>query len=374
MNNLKILSIFGTRPEAIKMAPVIRELEKYPELLTSSVCLTGQHREMIEPMLELFDIRPDYDLGIMKPGQTLSGLTGELFLRLEPVIRELRPDWILAQGDTTTVMAAGMMAYYHGVAFGHIEAGLRTGDLGRPFPEECNRRIADLVATLYFAPTERAQKNLLAEGVAPEKIHLTGNTVIDSLLWSADREPDWEHVKWKNRLNGERLILVTAHRRESFGAPFERICRAIRILAENHRDYQFIYPVHLNPEVQRQAHQHLSGLENVILTDPVDYLELVYLMRQAHLVLTDSGGIQEEALTFPVPVLVLREKTERPEGVEAGRMLVVGTEEERIVAGVEKLLHEPEAYSAMTLGRNPYGDGKAAERIVRHLLETQKDN
>jgi UDP-N-acetylglucosamine 2-epimerase (non-hydrolysing) len=348
-----VLSVVGTRPEAIKMAPVIQELRRHPESTRSIVCVTGQHRQMLEQALALFDIQPDHDSA------------------LDPVVRETRPDWVLAQGDTTTVFVAAVVAFYNGVPFGHVEAGLRTGDRRLPFPEEINRRLADAVADLYFAPTAGARQALLHEGVADDRILVTGNTVIDALLSVADRDFDWATAGDLAALPVRApLVLITAHRRESFGEPFRQLCLAISELAKRFaaEDVHFVYPVHLNPNVRKPVIEILSGHDNVHLVEPVDYLTIVHLMKRAVLVLTDSGGIQEEAPSLKVPVLVMREKTERPEGVAAGVVKLVGTAREAIVGESARLLTDPEARRAMATGANPYGDGHAAERIVAALL------
>ncbi|HVX12977.1 MAG TPA: UDP-N-acetylglucosamine 2-epimerase (non-hydrolyzing) [Pirellulales bacterium] len=367
---LTTLSVFGTRPEAIKMAPVVRELERQSTRVRSVICSTGQHREMLDQVLDLFGIQPHYHLGLMQPDQSLSQLTARLFESLDRVVAETRPDWVLAQGDTTTVFVAAVVAFYRGVHFGHVEAGLRTGDKRRPFPEEVNRRLADVVSDAYFAPTERARQALLAEGCRPEDVHVTGNTVIDALLEVSSRNYDWRSGPLASLPTDRRLVLITAHRRESFGAPFRDLCLAIRELSERlaGEGVHFVYPVHLNPNVRRPVQELLQGCSNLTLLDPLDYLSLVQLMKRATLILTDSGGIQEEAPSLRVPVLVMRETTERPEGVEAGVVRLVGTERERIVREALRLLQDPSAHQAMANGASPYGDGRAAERLVRVLL------
>lgn len=370
---LKVLSVFGTRPEAIKMAPVVRELGRQGGQVRSLTCSTGQHREMLDQVLELFKIRPDYDLKLMRPDQSLSQLTARLFEGLDGVLRDSQPDWVLAQGDTTTVFVAAVVAFYHGVRFGHVEAGLRTGDKRRPFPEEINRRLADLVADAYFAPTERARQTLLAEGCPAETVHVTGNTVIDALLEVAARDYAWQAGPLAGLPGDRRLVLITAHRRESFGEPFRDLCLAIRELAERFAadGVHFVYPVHLNPHVRRPVQEILSGTSNITLLEPLDYLSLVQLMKRSTLILTDSGGIQEEAPSLRVPVLVMRETTERPEGVEAGVVRLVGTRREQIVSEAVRLLVDADAHRAMASGANPYGDGQAAERLVRVLVSSE---
>ncbi len=368
---LTVLSVLGTRPEAIKMAPVIKELSRFSDHVRSVICSVGQHREMLDQVLSLFHIKPDYDLNLMQPDQSLSQLTASLLTGLDPVVAEVKPDWILAQGDTTTVFVAGMIAFYHGVRFGHVEAGLRTGDKRRPFPEEINRRVADIVADVYFAPTETARQALVREGCLQRDIYVTGNTVIDALNDVASREYDWGSGPLAGLPSDRRLVLITAHRRESFGDPFRQLCLAIRDLALGFADdgVHFVYPVHLNPRVRQPVNDLLSGLPNVSLIEPLDYLSLVHLMKRSTLVLTDSGGIQEEAPGLQVPVLVMRDTTERPEGIAAGVVRLVGTQRSRIVTETEKLLSDPIAHAAMAGGANPYGDGKAAARIVSIMLE-----
>jgi UDP-N-acetylglucosamine 2-epimerase (non-hydrolysing) len=367
---LTVLSIFGTRPEAIKMAPVIQELNAQSHRVCSITCSLGQHRQMLDQVLSLFQIKPDYELHLMQPNQTLSRLTAELFTALDPVISEVKPDWILSQGDTTSVFVAAMSAFYHKIPFGHVEAGLRTGDKEKPFPEEINRRVADIVADLYFAPTESARGALIGEGCRPENIFVTGNTVIDALHNVARRQFDWGSGPLAALPVDKRLVLVTAHRRESFGGPFRELCLAIRELALTlSSDLHFVYPVHLNPNVRQPVSDILSGLPNVSLIEPLDYLCMVHLMKRSTLILTDSGGIQEEAPGLRVPVLVMRDTTERPEGVETGVVRLVGTQKQRIVKEAKTLLSDPIAHAAMSAGANPYGDGKAAHRIVSILLE-----
>ena len=365
---LTVLSVLGTRPEAIKMAPIIRESEKYPDKIRSLVCATGQHREMLDQVLTLFDIRPDFDLDVMQPDQSLSGLTARILTKLEPIAEQVKPDWILAQGDTTSVMVASLVAYYHRIPFGHVEAGLRTDDRYSPFPEEMNRRVSDTLATLHFAPTQAAAQALLREGFPAERIHVTGNTVVDALRLIDEYPYDWSTGPLFDLATSRPLVLVTAHRRESFGDRFQEICLAIRDLATLFDEIDFVYPVHLNPNVRHPANEILSGLSNVVLLEPLDYLSLVQLMKRAKLILTDSGGIQEEAPSFGVPVLVMREKTERPEGVNAGVARLVGTQRERIVAEARRLLEQPDAADTMRTDQNPYGDGYASRRIVHAIL------
>jgi UDP-N-acetylglucosamine 2-epimerase (non-hydrolysing) len=363
-DTLKVLSVIGTRPEAIKMAPVIRALQGRADRIESVVCNTAQHREMVDQVLEVFDLQPDIDLDIMQPGQTLPGLTSRVILGMTEVLQAVRPDWALVQGDTTTVFAAALAAFYEGVKVGHVEAGLRTYDKRNPFPEEINRLLVDGLCDRHFAPTGRNRQALLREGHTDETIVVTGNTVIDALLSvAALPEPPTMPPLDPDK----RLLLVTAHRRENHGQPIRDICAALKALA-GRGDLQIVYPVHLNPNVQGPVYELLSGVPGVTLIDPVDYLTLVHLMRRSHLILTDSGGIQEEAPSLGKPVLVMRLKTERAEAVEVGVVEMVGTATERIVARVTRLLEDEDAYRAMTSPVNPYGDGQAAGRIVASLL------
>lgn len=373
MEKIRVLSIFGTRPEAVKMAPVVQALKSEPRI-ESRVCVTAQHREMLDQVLQLFHIRPEVDLNLMRPNQSLSGLTAEILTHIDPVLEAERPDWILVQGDTTTVMASALAAFYRGIKVGHVEAGLRTGDKRQPFPEEINRRIAGTLADLHFAPTELSRQNLLHEGVKDSQIKVTGNPAIDALQQITKMDPppeiaDW-FSQWGLAAGGKRLVAVTAHRRENFGLPIENICKALKRLAEQYAgELVIVYPVHLNPNIQEPVHRLLDGVPNIYLLQPIDYLPMVHLMKRSTLVLTDSGGIQEEATGLGKPTLVLREKTERPEGVEAGVLKLVGTDSERISNEATRLLDDPEAYHAMAHAANPFGDGHAAERIVRALLE-----
>jgi UDP-N-acetylglucosamine 2-epimerase (non-hydrolysing) len=372
MAKKRILIVFGTRPEAVKLAPVIQALQKRVTVETI-VCVTAQHREMLDQVLTLFKITPQIDLNLMKPDQSLASLTAEIFKRLDPVLEQIKPDWILVQGDTTTVMASALSAYYHRIHIGHVEAGLRTHDKWQPFPEEINRRVAGVVSDLHFAPTESARQNLLTEGIEDWRISVTGNPVIDALqqIIKLPEPPEISQMLQDMGIaNGKRrLILVTAHRRENFGAPIEHICKAIRTLAERYpQDLQFIYPVHLNPNIQQPVNKLLDKVQNIKLLKPVEYLPLVHLMKNSYLVLTDSGGIQEEATGLGKPTLVLREVTERPEGVDAGVLRLVGTSTELIVSETRRLLEDHSAYHAMAQAANPFGDGHAAEKIVHALL------
>lgn len=369
--NLTVLSIIGTRPEAIKMAPVIKELARHKDRVRSVVCITGQHRQMLDQVLTLFGIVPDFDLALMRPNQTLSQITGDLFRSLDKVIDEVAPNWVLAQGDTTTVLAAALVSFYHRRKFGHIEAGLRTGDRNRPFPEEINRRVADLVADAYYAPTARSRDALLNEGVNPSDIHVTGNTVIDALLEVASLPFDWANSRLREIRPTGQLVTITAHRRESFGEPFRELCYAIRDMAASFPATQFVYPVHLNPNVRAPVNEILSNLSNVRLVEPLDYFEIVHLMKRSTLILTDSGGIQEEAPSLGVPVLVMRDTTERPEGVECGAVRLVGTSRERIFDSAHSILSDPAARESFGKGTNPYGDGTAAKQIVANILQRE---
>ncbi len=363
-----VLSVFGTRPEAIKMAPVLKLLAR-ERGIRSLVCVTAQHREMLDQVLGLFSIHPDKDLDLMREGQTLTRITTRALEELEPYLAQEKPDFLLVQGDTTTTMAASLAAFYARVPVGHVEAGLRTGDPDYPYPEEINRRITSVLARQHFAPTEGARRNLLTEGVEDARIMVTGNTVIDALLEVVAIQPSRAP---RLPLRGTRLILVTAHRRENFGAPLLEIMGAIRDLAEAYPDVDLVYPVHRNPNVDGPVRKELSNVPGVHLTDPLEYKAFADLMAQCYLILTDSGGIQEEAPSLGKPVLVLRDETERPEALKAGTVRLVGPHRKAIVAAARELLDSPEAYAAMARAVNPYGDGKAAGRIVervRRILE-----
>ena len=365
---MRVLCVFGTRPEAIKMAPVIRELQKQPARADVRVCVTGQHREMLDQVLRLFEIIPDHDLDIMRADQSLTEVTAAALTGLDAVIASERPDWVVVQGDTTTAMAAALVAFYHRVRIAHVEAGLRSWNRAHPFPEEINRRLADDLSNLHFAPTEVARQNLLREGHDGSTVIVTGNTVIDALHWVAGL-PAPRDLEVLIPGNGARLLLVTAHRRESFGPAMEEICLALRDLATRYGDtVRIVYPVHLNPRVRGPVHHTLGDMRNIALVPPLDYLRFVHLMKRAYLVLTDSGGVQEEAPGLGKPVLVLREVTERPEAVAAGTARVVGTSRERVVGEAARLLDDPAEYARMAHAANPYGDGHAAGRIVTALL------
>jgi UDP-N-acetylglucosamine 2-epimerase (non-hydrolysing) len=365
---MKIMTLMGTRPEAVKMAPVVKALQSRRDV-QSIVCSTGQHRQMLDQVMRIFDLRADVELNVMQPNQQLAHTTARILTAVDETLAQHQPDWVLVQGDTTTVMAAALAAFYRNVRIAHVEAGLRTYDIRSPFPEEANRRIADALADLYFAPTDVARDNLLREGVAAERVVVTGNSVIDALLLIRERVRGRSLEALTGPLNGRRLILVTSHRRESFGEPFANTCRALRTLAERYRDSaHIVYPVHLNPNIQQPAHELLGGLANLTLTDPVDYETIVALMDQSYMILTDSGGIQEEAPSLGKPVLVLREKTERVEVVDRGAARLVGTDHDVIVREAVRLMEDPAAYQAMATAGNPYGDGRAAERMVEALM------
>jgi UDP-N-acetylglucosamine 2-epimerase (non-hydrolysing) len=364
---IKVLTIFGTRPEAVKLAPVILKLEDTPGF-ESVTCVTAQHRELLDQVNQLFGIKPDFDLDLMQDNQDLSALTARVFSLLPPVLKQVQPDWILVQGDTTTVMSAALAAFYERIRIGHVEAGLRTFNKWHPFPEEINRKVAGVVADLHFAPTAQARANLLAEGVPDSKVVVTGNTIIDALQMVAKQPFDLGSSPLAEIPFEKRIVLVTAHRRENFGAPLESICRAIRTLADDpDLGLHFVYPVHPNPNVINSVEPMLGGHPEVSLLPPVDYRSLIYLMANSELVLTDSGGLQEEAPALKVPVFVLREVTERPEGVEAGVSRLVGTNESEIIQAVRGLLSDQKKYDQMALAENPYGDGHAAERIIERL-------
>lgn len=367
---IKVLSVFGTRPEAIKMAPVVRALES-DDAIASSVCVTAQHRDMLDQVLNAFAIEPQHDLDLMKAGQDLTDVTARVLYGLRDVLAAEKPDWVLVHGDTTTAMAAAMAAFYAGAKIAHVEAGLRTGDLQRPWPEEMNRVVIDRIADLMFAPTPGSAENLAREATAPEKVVVTGNTVIDALLSVRERvttgtaaEGMAERFSFLDR--DRKTVLVTGHRRESFGKGFEDICRALARIAER-EDVQIVYPVHLNPKVREPVNRFLSDLDNVHLIEPLDYLPFVYLMTQADIILTDSGGVQEEAPSLGRPVLVMREVTERPEAVAAGTVSLVGTDPDKITRGIFRLLDDPAHYASMSEAVNPYGDGLAASRIADAL-------
>ncbi|MCI0189118.1 UDP-N-acetylglucosamine 2-epimerase (non-hydrolyzing) [Cronobacter sakazakii] len=373
---MRVLTVFGTRPEAIKMAPLVHALAQDPAFDTR-VCVTAQHRQMLDQVLHLFSIVPDYDLNIMKPGQGLTEITCRILEGLKPILTEFRPDVVLVHGDTTTTIATSLAAFYQRIPVGHVEAGLRTGDLYSPWPEEANRTLTGHLAMYHFAPTELSRQNLLRENIPDARIFVTGNTVIDALIAVRDRVMADEPLRLRLEtqypfLDGDKkMILVTGHRRESFGEGFEQICRALADIAAQNRDVQIVYPVHLNPNVTEPVNRILGHIDNIVLIEPQEYLPFVWLMNHAWLILTDSGGIQEEAPSLGKPVLVMRETTERPEAVEAGTVRLVGTDTQRILAEVTRLLHDEAAYQAMSHAHNPYGDGQACERIL-HALKNNR--
>ncbi|WP_434356186.1 UDP-N-acetylglucosamine 2-epimerase (non-hydrolyzing) [Parasalinivibrio latis] len=373
MTKKRVLTVFGTRPEAIKMAPLVHALNN-DDRFDAKVCVTAQHREMLDQVLELFEITPDYDLNLMKAGQTLNDVTTAILLNLKPVLQEFKPDVVLVHGDTATTFAASLAAYYEQIAVGHVEAGLRTGNIYSPWPEEANRKLTGALTKYHFAPTETSKQNLLNEGYPEDAISVTGNTVIDALLMIKDK------IENDSDLNAtlatqfpfldkeKKLILVTGHRRESFGGGFERICEALALTAQNHPEVQILYPMHLNPNVREPVNRILSGFKNIHLIESQQYLQFVYLMSRANIILTDSGGIQEEAPSLGKPVLVMRDTTERPEAVEAGTVKLVGTDVETIMRSLDELLTDQSAYEAMSFAHNPYGDGKSSELICEALL------
>ncbi|MDB5777784.1 MAG: hypothetical protein JWP79_2500 [Polaromonas sp.] len=373
----KILLVFGTRPEAIKMAPLVKTLQAQPAFEVR-VCVTAQHRQMLDQVLNLFDIEPDYDLNLMKPGQDLHDITSGVLMGLKSVLSEWRPDVVLVHGDTSTTFAAALAAFYQRIPVGHVEAGLRTGDLYSPWPEEANRKLTSSLAQWHFAPTDTSRNNLLKEGIASENIYVTGNTVIDALLQVRKKVVDSAALLQQfgtafNFLDAtKKLVLVTGHRRENFGQGFEQICQALARIASSHDDVQLVYPVHLNPQVQEPVRRLLGKVESVHLIEPLDYLPFVYLMDRSTLILTDSGGIQEEAPSLGKPVLVMRDTTERPEAVEAGTVRLVGTNADEIAGQAGLLLSNTDAYEAMAFAHNPYGDGFACERIAQALLADKR--
>lgn len=380
MPTKKVLIIFGTRPEAIKMAPVVKGFQAAFPKIQTVVCVTAQHRQMLDQVLKLFDIVPEHDLNIMKPGQDLFDITSNILIGLKGVLAAEKPDLVLVHGDTTTTLAASLAAYYAGIPVGHVEAGLRTGNKHAPFPEEINRKLTGAIADIHFAPTDAARQNLLREGVDPATIYITGNTVIDALLTVSQRLKNQPELstdfdeKFQFLDASKKLILVTGHRRENFGEGFQNICQALADIACSAPDIEVLYPVHLNPNVRQPVADILAArqLSNVHLIDPVDYLPFVYLMNRAHLIITDSGGVQEEAPSLGKPVLVMRDTTERPEAVAAGTVKLVGTSRETIVKECLNLLNNPADYQRMSQAHNPYGDGQATQRIVDTVLSTQK--
>lgn len=377
----KIFMVFGTRPEAIKMASVIKQIEKNPEL-KSVVCVTAQHRQMLDQVLKVFNIRPDYDVDIMRPNQDLFDVTANVLVGLREILSQESPDIVLVQGDTTTAFAAGLASYYLRIPIGHIEAGLRTHNKYSPFPEEKNRHLLSTLADYHFAPTERSKANLLREGIAESSIWITGNTVVDALLLVSEMLNTEEKRNYYKRyfkekyglslgLNQKKMILVTGHRRENFGAGIEHICMSLQELAEDKPDVTFVYPVHLNPNIQRPVKSILNGKRNIYLIDPLEYEPFVFLMKESYLILTDSGGIQEEAPSLGKPVLVMRDTTERPEAIDSGTAKIIGTGRAKIVGEVLRLLDDKVYYETMSKSVNPFGDGKAAEYIVQTILCTK---
>lgn len=370
---MRILTIFGTRPETIKLAPVIHAAQN-DKRFEMQVCVTGQHREMLDQALELFQITPDYDLNVMLPNQSLFDVTAKVLMGLKEVLVKAKPDYVIVQGDTTTAFIGALASFYLKIPVGHVEAGLRTHDIYSPFPEEANRALVSRIARDHFAPTTRARDHLIQENISDERILVTGNTVIDALLWVVEKvkaQQEWGDI-FSALDDSKPIILVTGHRRESFGKGFESICQALATIAKNHPEWQIVYPVHLNPNVQKPVKTMLSQHENIHLLPPLEYLPFVYLMNRAHLILTDSGGIQEEAPALGKPVLVMREVTERPEAIEAGTAVLVGTDVEKIVAETEDLMQNNGRYEQMAQAKNPFGDGHAAARILDRIFENSE--
>ena len=361
MSRRKVMLVFGTRPEAIKMCPLVNELKSRPEQFETVVCVTGQHREMLDQVLKVFGVEPDYDLAIMKPGQTLFDITCDVLLKIRSVLEAESPDCVLAHGDTTTSFAAALAAFYLQIPVGHVEAGLRTRNLASPWPEEFNRQAVDVVSDWYFAPTETSRRNLLDEAKPDGRIFVTGNTGIDALRTTVRDDYSHPELDWAE---GSRLILITAHRRENLGQPMHRMFRAIRRVMEERPDTKAVYPIHMNPQVRKAAHEELDAFDRLRIIDPLEVVDFHNFMARSHLILTDSGGIQEEAPSLGKPVLVMRDTTERPEGVAAGTLRLVGTGEEAIYEEFSRLLDDPAAYAAMSHASNPYGDGHASERIA----------
>jgi len=366
----KVLMIFGTRPEAIKMAPLVKEFQKYPEVFDTRVCVTAQHREMLDQVLYFFEIKPDYDLDLMKPGQNLYGLTATIIESLKPILEEFTPDYVFVHGDTTTTMAGSIASFYSGAKVCHVEAGLRTNNKRSPFPEEINRQITGRICDYHFAPTETSKSNLLKENISEDSILVTGNTVIDALIKSVQKvndNPSQLIQDLSNQIGKQEVVLVTGHRRENHGGGFERICNALKRIAEDDTNRIIIYPVHLNPKVQEPVNRILSGVSNVILIDPLTYQDFIWLMNRSKIIITDSGGVQEEAPSLGKPVLVMRATTERPEAVDVGTVLLVGTNEDLIVSKALDLLNNNDAFITMSKLHNPYGDGLASKRIVNFI-------
>lgn len=367
MKKIRVLSVFGTRPEAIKMCPLVKELEKNEDI-ESMVCVTGQHRQMLDQVLEIFDVNPDFDLNLMKERQTLTTITTSVLESLEKLLPQIKPDIVLVHGDTTTSASAALAAFYQQIPVGHVEAGLRTYDIYSPFPEEMNRKIISQIAELYFAPTENNKKNLEKENIY-DNIFVTGNTVIDAFQYTVKEQYQFKNEILKQiNFDGAKFILMTAHRRENLGKPLENICKAVKRLVEENKDVQVVYPVHLNPAVRETVYSILGGVDRVYLTDPIDVEDMHNVMSRSFLVMTDSGGLQEEGPHFGIPVVVLRTETERPEAVEAGTVVVAGTSEDNIYAIADKLIHNKAEYAKMAHSINPYGDGHASERIVKEII------
>jgi UDP-N-acetylglucosamine 2-epimerase (non-hydrolysing) len=375
----KILLVFGTRPEAIKMAPLVLAFQKYSNVIESKVCVTAQHREMLDQVLDIFEIQPDYDLNIMKPGQDLYDVSSNILLGMKEVLNDYQPDVVLVHGDTATTFATSLSAFYQKIPVGHVEAGLRTGDIYSPWPEEANRKLTGTLTKYHFAPTQTSKDNLVKENINTSNIYITGNTVIDALLWVLEKIENTQSLQQElsqkimtqfSAFNSDnKFVLITGHRRENFGQGFLDMCSGIKTLAESHPEVNFVYPVHLNPNVQKPVMQLLSGIKNVYLIDPLDYEPFVFLMSKCYLILTDSGGIQEEAPSLGKPVLVMRDTTERPEAVEAGTVKLVGTHTENIINEVNTLLEDKSEYIRMSKAHNPYGDGEACDKIIKILLE-----
>lgn len=373
---IKVLTVFGTRPEGIKMAPLVKALNDDPAF-ENIVCVTAQHRQMLDQVLDLFDIIPDIDLDLMRPGQDLNDLTSNILLEIKNVLERTKPDLVLVQGDTTTTFVTALASFYANIPVGHVEAGLRTGNISSPFPEEANRCMTSKLAALHFCPTQKNFDNLVSEGIKKNYIWVTGNTVVDSLLQVTKIVKNTSSKKWekyfgnklRNIIEERDIVLITGHRRENFGKGFQNICQAIENMAKRNKSWDFIYPVHLNPNVSSIVHEKLSGIPNVHLIKPLDYVPFIFLLNNSKIILTDSGGIQEEAPALGKPVLVMRETTERQEGVAAGTVKLVGTNTEQIVSSVEMLINDKELYQKMSLATNPYGDGKTAQRIVKAIKE-----
>ena len=366
----KILLIFGTRPEAIKMSPLVKEFQRHPELFDTKVCVTAQHREMLDQVLEFFEIIPHYDLNLMKPGQNLHGLTANIIESLKPVLEEFEPDFVFVHGDTTTTMAGSIASFYSGAKVCHVEAGLRTNNKLSPFPEEINRQITGRICDYHFAPTETSKNNLLKENISDKSILVTGNTVIDALLKSVKKvneNPSKLILDLSLKIGDKEVVLVTGHRRENHGAGFERICKALKTIAQDDKERLIIYPVHLNPKVQEPVNRILSDVSNIILIDPLVYQDFIWLMNRSKIIITDSGGVQEEAPSLGKPVLVMRVTTERPEAVDAGTVILVGTDKELIVSEALNLLNNPRRFDIMSKLHNPYGDGLASKRIIEFI-------